>query len=396
MGAALTLCAALPGHASAAGGNPLGHVDHISGGTGGFLQVVGWTFDPDAPSMPGEIQVSIDGPAGSGARSVAVTADVHRPDVADVFPGVSAAHGFSAAIPGVAPGQHAVYVYSVNRAGDGTNGLIRTASVDVPATPAGSPFGYFDEAFSVPLGAAVRGWTADPDAMQAPTEVHVYVDGPAGTGARGISLGAATASRPDVAAGVPGAGAAHGYERAIADLPPGNHAFWVYAINAAGPGGNPLLGSRVVKTGDRVSGQPADKPAQGGPGQVTAPPPSLKTMGATVSYAFFPQRPRRSTRFSGFRVGNVPKGSTVTGRCLTAAGRPCTGRRKPGFLKTGARGSLRVNAFDRRYPAGTRLEVVISNPAYRSQIKTVFVRANRRPRIATRCQTPGTTKRGSC
>jgi hypothetical protein len=74
----------------------------------------------------------------------------------------------------------------------------------------------------------------------------------------------------------------------------------------------------------------------------------------------------------------------------------CKGRLKPGLLKTGARGSLRIRAFDRRYPSGTRLEVLIANPAYRSQIKTVVVRANRRPRIATRCQTPGTATRGRC
>ncbi|HET8952925.1 MAG TPA: hypothetical protein VFN44_20545 [Solirubrobacteraceae bacterium] len=395
--AMLLLPTVLPATASAipgvTGPSPVGTVDHVSGGLGGFVQLVGWTFDPDAPADPGEVQVHIDGPAGSSARSVTLTADVHRPDVADVFTGVSAAHGFSAAIPGVPPGPHAVYVYAINRSGAGTDTLIRTATVDVPATPAGSPFGFFDEAISAPLGARLRGWTVDPDALLTPTAVHVYVDGPAGTGARGIDLGPAAASRPDVGAAVPGAGAEHGLDRDLADLPPGVHTLWTYAINAAGPGANPLLGARSVRTGDAVAEQPSEGSS---PDQASAQAPPLKTMGATVSYSFFPRHPRRSTRFSGFRVGNVPRGSTVVGRCLTAAGKACKGRLKPGFLKTGAGGSLRVRAFDRRYPAGTRLEVVISNPAYRSQIKTVLVRANKRPRLGTRCQAPGTTTRSSC
>jgi hypothetical protein len=55
-----------------------------------------------------------------------------------------------------------------------------------------------------------------------------------------------------------------------------------------------------------------------------------------------------------------------------------------------------MKAFDRRYPAGTRLEIEISNSAYLTQIKTVTVRRDAAPQIATRCQAPGSSKRVRC
>jgi hypothetical protein len=143
--------------------------------------VNGWTIDPDAPTTPGQVHVYIDGPAGSGARGVAVPASVDRPDVAAAYSGSGPAHGYSTAIGGISPGPHKIWVYLINIAGGGSNKLLTTADVTVPAVAAGSPFGSFDGATDKGGGAAqVTGWTIDPDARTTPTQVHIYIDGPAG------------------------------------------------------------------------------------------------------------------------------------------------------------------------------------------------------------------------
>ena len=228
--------------ATVPGPDPIGRLDSAHGAVGGFIGVNGWTIDPDAPTTPGQVHVYIDGPAGSGARGVAVPASVDRPDVAAAYPGAGPAHGYSIAIGGISPGPHKIWVYLINIAGGGSNKLLTTADVTVPAVAAGSPFGSFDGATDKGGGAAqVTGWTIDPDARTTPTEVHVYIDGPAGSGVRGVNLGLADGSRPDVGAAFPGSGDAHGFNTTITGLRPGVHTLWAYAINAAGGGANPLL-----------------------------------------------------------------------------------------------------------------------------------------------------------
>lgn len=212
------------------------------GALGGFIAVNGWIIDPDAPTTSGSVHVYVDGPAGSGARAVGVPAAVHRPDLAVAFPGAGSAHGYSTAIGGVSPGSHRIWVYLINHAGGGSNKLLTTANVVVPAVPAGSPFGAFDGVTGrVGEAARVTGWTIDPSARTTPTAVHVYIDGPAGSGARGVNIGLANRSRPDVGAAHPGAGNAHGFDATITGLSPGVHTLWAYAINVAGAGANPLL-----------------------------------------------------------------------------------------------------------------------------------------------------------
>ena len=222
--------------------DPIGSLDLAQGAVGGFIAVNGWTLDPDAPTTSGSVHVYIDGPAGSGARGVAVPAAVVRPDVAAAHPGAGPAHGFSTAIGGISPGPHKIFVYLINVAGSGSNPLLASADVTVPAVPSGSPFGSFDGATGQDGGVArVDGWTIDPDALTTPTAVHVYIDGPAGSGARGVNLGLANLSRPDVGTAFPGAGSTHGFATTISGLRPGIHTFWAYAINATGNGANPLL-----------------------------------------------------------------------------------------------------------------------------------------------------------
>jgi hypothetical protein len=161
-------------------------------------------------------------------------------------------------------------VYAINTAPNGHNPLLWSGTVNVPGAAAGSPFGYFDAVNGLLSGRArVRGWTIDGDVATQPTDVHAYIDGPAGSGARGVNLGAADVSRSDVAAAHPGAGDRHGFDARIDELSPGRHVVWLYAINAGGGGENPLLAALpvTVPEGEEQSGEPAG----GGPGPGTGP-----------------------------------------------------------------------------------------------------------------------------
>jgi hypothetical protein len=139
-------------------------------------------------------------------------------------------------VTGVGPGIHQVCAYAINTAGPGSNRLLGCRTVDL-STPVGS----FDLIQRVPGGIRVAGWAIDPDTTS-PTEVHVYVDG------WGVNLGVAAGNRPDVAAFFPGYGAAHGFDAPVAGVGPGAHQVCAYGINAAGAGGNALLGCRSVTT----------------------------------------------------------------------------------------------------------------------------------------------------
>jgi hypothetical protein len=134
-----------------------------------------------------------------------------------------------------------VYLYGIN-IGAGANVLLGTLTTNV-AGPA--PLGYFDEASSPdPQKVRVRGWAFDPNSPKSSLRIHVYVGGPAGSGAPGYDAGSTTIARPDVVAVYPQAGAKTGFELSVS-APPGNRVIYVYAINL-GPGDNVLLGSRSV------------------------------------------------------------------------------------------------------------------------------------------------------
>lgn len=140
-------------------------------------------------------------------------------------------------------------------------GYLRPKSKGRPKPKGNAPIGSFDSAVGLAGGKArVRGWTIDPDVPNRPTTVHLYVDGEAGSGARGINLGKAKLKRLDVAkryrAKWPNVTPNHGFDKTITGLSPGNHKLFLYAIDAGGGGGNKLISSKVVT--------------------VPAPPPSKK------------------------------------------------------------------------------------------------------------------------
>ena len=116
-----------------------------------------------------------------------------------------------------------------------------------------NPVGAFDLATSPRLGSLrVAGWAIDRDVATSPTNIHVYVGGPAGSpDAAGADVGAASTSRPDVGAAYPGSGNNHGFDATIATRKYGWQWVYVYAINVAGtPGVNVELGRRRVYIND--------------------------------------------------------------------------------------------------------------------------------------------------
>ncbi|MGH9898445.1 MAG: NBR1-Ig-like domain-containing protein, partial [Pyrinomonadaceae bacterium] len=97
-----------------------------------------------------------------------------------------------------------------------------------------SPIGYLD---GVGNG-SVWGWTLDPDASAQPIHVHLYFDGPAGSGRSStFDVGPANQSRPDVnqATGYPGD---HGYSVSIPlQYRDGrSHSVYAYGIDTTGIG----------------------------------------------------------------------------------------------------------------------------------------------------------------
>lgn len=224
------------------GPSPIGRVDHLSGAAPGLVQLTGWALDPDAPTSMSRVQVYVDGPAGTGRLVGTAEAGVTRPDVAARYPGAGSAHGFSLTVPRIEPGPHEVWVYAPNLTGAGSDRLLTTQTVTVPALAAGTPDGRVDSAASPAPGTArVTGWTIDPDDPTVSTQVRVFVDGPAGWALREVDLGTADVPRPDVARAYPAAGEPHGFDATVSELSPGRHVLWIYAVNAVGGGADRLL-----------------------------------------------------------------------------------------------------------------------------------------------------------
>ncbi len=204
-------------------GPPFGSLDVAQAGPASVF-VAGWAIDPDTTSST-TVHVYVD-----GHGFVLGPASHSRPDVQQVFPGYGDQHGFDAQLTGIAAGQHQVCAYGIN-IGAGGNSLLGCKSVTVLS---GSPFGSLDLAKGGTGSVFVAGWAIDPDTTSS-IAVHVYVDG------LGFVLGPASLLRPDVAAVLPGYGAAHGFNAQLTGVAPGQHTVCAYGIDV-GPGQNNAVG----------------------------------------------------------------------------------------------------------------------------------------------------------
>lgn len=96
--------------------NPLGSLDGAQRVAGG-IRVSGWAIDPNT-ATPIAVHVYV-----SGVGATPTTANVLRPDVAAVYPGYGAQHGFDVTVPG-GPGPRGVCAYAINVGPGDTNPLL--------------------------------------------------------------------------------------------------------------------------------------------------------------------------------------------------------------------------------------------------------------------------------
>jgi len=209
--------------------SPFGSLDAVTPLQSDQVRVAGWVLDPSATD-PSPVHVYVD-----GRFAAATLASGDRPDVAAAYPGYGAAHGYSTTVS-VPDGTHQVCAYALNIGPDAPNPILGCQPVSVRV----SPIGVLDSVIPAPAGMRVTGWAWDPDST-APLPVHVYVDG--------AFAGSAVADgdRPDVAAGVPGAGPNHGFAFNV-NASEGAHTACAYGLNV-GPGAPSLLGCLPISVG---------------------------------------------------------------------------------------------------------------------------------------------------
>ncbi|MCL2492847.1 MAG: hypothetical protein FWF33_02245, partial [Clostridiales bacterium] len=223
-------------------GNPIGHVDSVSASTAtlGQLSIGGWALDGDAATQATQVHIYVGGPAGTaGAELFGLQANQTRSDVGAAYPGVGDNHGFSSTIVTAKRGSVPVYIYAIN-IGAGSNVLIGTKTVMVGA-PLGNPIGHVDAYSNSNGNLNVSGWAVDGDSPATPITIHVYENGPAGTGTL-LTAFTAGLSRPDVNIAYPGIGNNHGFSQTLnihsASI------VYIYAINI-GSGTNVLIGTNA-------------------------------------------------------------------------------------------------------------------------------------------------------
>ncbi len=89
------------------------------------------------------------------------------------------------------------------------------------------------------------GWAFDEKDPAQALDVHVYVGGPAGSGAPGYAV-RADKTRADVGAAYPGMGSKHGFDADIIVSRTGSQPVYVYAISTGADDINPLIGTGTV------------------------------------------------------------------------------------------------------------------------------------------------------
>jgi hypothetical protein len=78
-------------------------------------------------------------------------------------------------------------------------------------------------------------------------------------------------------------------------------------------------------------------------------------------------------------------------------GKKCKGKLGKTFTEKRAHGAVRIRTFEKKkFPAGARIEVTVTNPRYVTQIKIVLIKKKTDPGVITRCIEPGSTRRTTC
>jgi surface antigen len=269
------------GGTPATSGNPFGSFDELSTAPG-LVTVRGWAADPNNVNGPLAVHVY-----ANGTMLGQIIADRSRPDVHNAMPAYGSNLGYEATLAVHATGAVQVCTYAINQGSGDTNTQLGCKTVNV-GNP--NPCGSLDVASGGPGIVSVGGWSLDPNSLTTATGIHMYVGGPAGNpNAQWFDLGLANGARSDIASTFPGAGPNHGFGKTVATDHRGVQTVYVYALNAAGPGDNVLLGSKTVTIG-YLSGQMTATPTPTISGtatvdhKLTAKPGTWKPAGVTLSY----------------------------------------------------------------------------------------------------------------
>ncbi len=225
LGAAALLSASAA--TAAAPSSFVGHLDSVTVATSSVI-VRGWAVDTDQPNSSARITTYIGGTAGSAGviGTGQVLAHDERADVGRALPGYGNHRGFGNGFI-VNPGRYPVCVYVSGYSG-GAQALLGCVTVSVPADR--KPIGHLDAARSAGNGnLVISGWAADPNTPTASLRVSIYLGGVYGKAFKSISA-TANQSRPDVAAALPGYGAAHGFSVTV-PAKSGSYPVCSYAIN---------------------------------------------------------------------------------------------------------------------------------------------------------------------
>jgi Domain of unknown function (DUF1906) len=116
------------------GDNPVGYLDLAQSPAPGQVRIRGWAFDPNAPTEPLAIRLSVggkEGTAGAATYELGAVATRSRRDVASAFPEAGARHGFDLSLPTVISGRQRVCAYALNVA-SGEDRLLGCKGTTIP------------------------------------------------------------------------------------------------------------------------------------------------------------------------------------------------------------------------------------------------------------------------
>ena len=92
---------------------PIGHLDAVRTLTANHLQIAGWALDPDTLTTPDRVTITLGGTFYSAFKTLTVSADQLRPDVAQAVPGAGPSHGFNVTVATL-PGTYPICAYGIN------------------------------------------------------------------------------------------------------------------------------------------------------------------------------------------------------------------------------------------------------------------------------------------
>lgn len=205
---------------------PMGKVESAASPRPTIARATGWALDPESTD-PISVHAWVD-----GTRSAGAVASLSRPEIGKLYPQLGSAHGYQVDVPGVTAGRHEICLTAIN-IGKGSNRPLGCQGVDVMGH---NPFGRLETVFGLSRSVRISGWAHDPNSPS-PIEIHTYISG------RGWAR-VANLPRPDIAQKHPEtAGAAHGFDLTLNDVPAGTRDVCVFAINT-GKGANVLMECR--------------------------------------------------------------------------------------------------------------------------------------------------------